>query len=1511
MMRLTAKAAAPSWHLLLLSLLWVLALAKDGPKLSVTKFDHPPLGLAYFEDSDIVVFHDVDAGIIYRSSDAGANWSKVKAIPEGDAFLLTTHPYDSKIAYALTLGKTHYKTEDQGETWSKFETPAVPSRFQPEILVFHAEDPKRVIFNGMECDGIFCDEQASYTTDNFKSVELLRAFTAGCWWAKLSPEFTTGDKDLDKKRVLCIIKDPFSLFVEDQRLVISDDFFAVVNKEVQEFEPNMDTNKGVGGVANIAVVKSFLLVATSSFQSDEMALYVTDDTLKWHRAMFPTSDNHDHSHQINQEAYTVLESTNYSIQIDVLTSSPSNPMGVLFTSNSNGTYFTENVPYTNRNGKGHVDFEKVHGIQGVFIVNVVENGPDVDKKGAEKQVVTQISFDDGRTFESLKADGDKIHLHSITELDNTGRVFTSPAPGLVMGNGNTGKALGKFADANLYVSDDAGITWKEALKGPHKYEFGDQGSILLAVKDSRKDDVSEISYSLDHGEHWESVALPDKLSVKPAILTTTQDSTSLKFLLIGEKDRAYHMIAIDFGAMDKRTCEDKDLEDWHARADDDGKPTCIMGHKQTYRRRKKTADCFIKSNFKDPVPITEDCECSDADFECDYNFRRDPEDNKVCKKVGPLPAPDGACKDKSGTFKGSSGWRLIPGNTCKRTKGEQKDDPVERKCEDATVPSVPGTPANGGEVTHKQFIFDTKLQDFQKIYLDRSDSSQSDDETVIVRPAEDEGNGRLKIEQKLWLSSDHGKSFKRILEGEKIQGIYPHLFLKDLVYFTTGSDKVIYTLDRGKSFHSFKAPTDPGDRFPLSFHPDKRDWLIWVGQTCDKVGGKETCFPEASISIDRGDNWKTMLRFAERCEFTGHSAYKFRSQKQVICLAREEENNDAPLTIMTSDDFFQEDKAIFKDSVTNFATMNEFIVVAGRDPETEDMHALASLDGKHFERAHFPYNFHEGHENEYTLLDSSTHAINLFVRTEGGADREYGSIIKSNSNGTSYVLSAANVNCNEETYVDFEKVAGLEGVALINIVTNANKGEKTKDLQTKISHNDGSEWGFLAPPAKDVDGKAYPCSSSKGDESCALHLHHYTERDDKRKTFAAATAVGLIFGIGNVGSKLGEIKNADTFMSTDGGVSWKNVKKGSWSWQYGDQGSIIVLAQRYTRNNPVKSRAISYSTDEGNTWKNLEFADSDVALLDITTLRSGTSRNFLLWCRSGRGKLFSVNLDFSGLADKPCEHTKASDSDYYLWSPKHPLQDDDCLFGHVSKYLRKKTDRKCYNKQNLQRLYDHEDCACSRRDYECDFNFELDNHGQCQLVNGFTPLTGDDWCEKYPNETSYFEPTGYRRVPLSTCRGGNELDKTSTEHPCKGHEEDFKRKHGTSGVVIFFAVVIPFTLAGIIGWYVYRNWNGKFGQIRLGENSSTFDSDQPWIKYPIIAVSAVAAVVVSLPVMVSSLARLASSSFGRFGQRSDGSWFSRGARRFTTRDSFARGRGDYSIVDDEGELLGEESDEEV
>lgn len=1295
----SAAWAGASWRFLLLSALCTApgVLAADKPDITVTSLDHPPYNLAYFEDSDVVMFRDDSEKALYRSDDAGKSWNKLSDVP--DIAYFVSHPYEHSTAFALSEGTTHYKTDDRGKSWTKFDSGSRPSKFQREILAFHASDPKRIIFNGMDCE-IFCDEESVYTLDGFKSVKMLRAFTAGCHWAKSTPEFSTGDDDLDASRTLCMVTDPFSFFKEDQTLHISDAFFAIVDKSIQEFVPNMDMDKGVSGVVNLAMIKSYLVVATSAFNSDEMALFVTDDTKKWHRAIFPSDDSHDHSHRITQEAYTVLESTNYSIQIDVMTSHPSRPMGVMFTSNSNGTYFTENIPYTNRNPNGMVDFEKISGIQGVFLINIVENGAEVDKNGDNKNVVSRITFDDGRTFDPIKAGDDNIHLHSFTELDNIGRVFSSYAPGLVLGNGNTGKSLGPFADANLYVSDNAGVNWKKALDGPHKYEFGDSGSILVAVKDSKKEDVKEISYSLNHGDDWETVALPKDLEIQPIWLTTTQDSTSLKFLLLG-KGSNFNMVSIDFSSLKQRTCEKKDMEDWHARVDDDGKPTCIMGHQQTYRRRKKDADCFINKEFEEPLPETEDCECTDADFECDYNFQRDPDDKAVCKKMGPIAVPPGECTGKSKTFMGSSGWRLIPGNTCKRTKGEQKDKEVERECEEGAAEP---TPPASGEISHKKVEFDAKLQDFQKVYLSRGKEHSSEGETIIVRPASDAGGGMLDIEDKLWRSTDHGKTFERILEDEHIKAIIKHRYYDNMIYFTTKTKKVIYSIDGGSSFHSFEAPSDQDDVLALNFHPENKDWLIWVGKQCDKVGKSENCFLEASISTDRGDNWKTMLRYVHKCEFTGSTAYKApdRDLRQVVCLVREEERNDAPLTIMSSNDYFTEDKTKFKGEVQEFATMSEFIVVAGQDDENDGLHALASLDGKHFEPASFPLNFNKEHENVYTLLDSSTHAVNLFVREQGKADREYGSIIKSNSNGTSYVLSAANVNCNHENYVDFEKVAGLEGVVLINVVSNLGKKEKTKKLHTQISHNDGSEWGFLAPPAKDADGKSYKCSSAKGDSSCALHVHHYTERDDKGNTFAASTAVGLMFGVGNVGSSLGDIEKADTFMSSDGGLTWKSIKKGHWTWQYGDQGSVIVLVQRATSKNKVKTKTLSYSTDEGKTWSDYTFSDNEVSVLDITTVRSGTSRNFLLWCRPDKGKIFSVNIDFSGLTDKACklDEDDSNKSDYYLWSPSHPLQDDDCLFGHVARYLRKKSDRKCYNDQDLQRLYDYEDCACSRRDYE-------------------------------------------------------------------------------------------------------------------------------------------------------------------------------------------------------------------
>lgn len=65
----------------------------------------------------------------------------------------------------------------------------------------------------------------------------------------------------------------------------------------------------------------------------------------------------------------------------------------------------------------------------------------------------------------------------------------------------------------------------------------------------------------------------------------------------------------------------------------------------------------------------------------DYNFVRH---NGICEPVGPEPIEAGVCTgDPDQTYMGSSGYRLVPGNTCIRDKGVKKDEPVPKKCSQA------------------------------------------------------------------------------------------------------------------------------------------------------------------------------------------------------------------------------------------------------------------------------------------------------------------------------------------------------------------------------------------------------------------------------------------------------------------------------------------------------------------------------------------------------------------------------------------------------------------------------------------------------------------------------------------------------------------------------------------------------------------------------------------------------------------------------------------------------------
>ncbi|KAI9769703.1 MAG: vacuolar protein sorting/targeting protein PEP1 [Geoglossum simile] len=786
-------------------------------------------------------------------------------------------------------------------------------------------------------------------------------------------------------------------------------------------------------------------------------------------------------------------------------------------------------------------------------------------------------------------------------------------------------------------------------------------------------------------------------------------------------------------------------------------------------------------------------------------------------------------------------------------------------------------------------------------YLERTEQDDTD-ETIVMQDQM----------RNVWITHDHGKTWgiPPLLEDDNawIVATYPHPYKKDRIFFVTGSNTVYYTLDRGRHIKKLEAknPPSPFASEIMNFHPNQEDWFIWTGaEQCDDEDSIDECHSESWFTPDRGKSWTFLRRYVKKCQFITEAG-RGDNENLIYCEQYENEDMASPgaTQLVASDDFFKETREVHFKDIIDFATMSEFIIVAAKDEDQKSLKVDASVDGWNFAEAKFPPDFQVQHQQAYTVLDSSTHSVFLHVTVNARPFFEYGTIIKSNSNGTSYVVSHRAVNRNEVGYVDFEKMQGLEGVAMINIVANPREallGQK-KILKTKITHNDGADWSLIEAPATGADGKPINCEP-KDKERCSLHLHAYTERDDPRETFSSPSAVGLMMAVGNVGDHLGTRQEGDTYITRDGGIVWHAVKNGTYLWEYGDQGSIIVIVEKST-----PTREVFFTLDEGRKWERYEFSEDLMSIDEITTVPSDNSREFLLWGRVTSNKsIATVNLDFSGLPgrSRKCrlEDEEGGESDYETWEPKHPEQEDNCLFGHVTQYHRKKIDADCYNGVQLKsKPVIKSNCPCTRKDFECDWNFERQPGGTCKAVG--TPKDYSQACRDDPKLVEYHKPTGYRRIPITTCKGGMEFDLSSDLQECEGHHEEFKKKHGISGAGLFFAITVPFLLSAAIGWWAYHNCDGKFGRIRLGDSAqATFSSGSPLITYPVAVISAIVAILATLPLLVSSLWRSASSRLG------GGS-----SVRYTTRSSLSRGRSDYAVVaenySEDGELLGDDSDEE-
>ncbi|KAJ1973117.1 vacuolar protein sorting/targeting protein PEP1 [Dimargaris verticillata] len=787
-----------------------------------------------------------------------------------------------------------------------------------------------------------------------------------------------------------------------------------------------------------------------------------------------------------------------------------------------------------------------------------------------------------------------------------------------------------------------------------------------------------------------------------------------------------------------------------------------MGKEVSYWRRKANALCTVGGEFTPPPTSEKRCACVHSDFECDDHFWRN--DKGQCQLYGVDPKRPAVCPSGS-HYVASPGYRKLPTSLCQG--GIDLTQPVEKPCDD-----------NPG-IHHYTQAFTSAVTNFY--YFNRSPH-------LLLRTLDGE----------LWVSLDEGISWKlAIALAPRVVAIIRQPYVEQRAYAITNGATHYHTVDRGHSFTPFTVPAEPSlfSKEYFSFHPDHPDWMLYMGSVGCESLFSTTCHEETFVTRNHGVAWTSVHKYTRGCQWAKTPHFSPRHTATIFCevYANPHGSQFALLHsqrnfVSTADDFAT--IQLHLENTAHYAVVAEYLAVAVRAMTGHSLQLHISLDGTTFALARFPGDVHDINK-AYTVLDSTTHSLFLHVTTHSQPDAEFGTLFTSNSNGTYFTTALANVNRNGRGLVDFEKMEGIDGIALTNRLANPKEvvHGAPKKLTSVITFDDGARWHTLEAPKADSLGRVFDCPD------CALHLHSFTVVQDPENIYSSSSAVGLMVGVGNVGPHLLPYRDGDTFLTRDGGLTWREIRKGAHLHEFGDHGAILLLV-----DDEAPTDHVWYSLNEGKSFSRYTFAPTHrkQRIVAMTTEPQSTSRKFLLLGLSveDSAQFYVTTLDFTGVEQRKCvlDINHEESDDFELWSPTAD-RNGQCLFGREVQYYRRLGDRDCYIGHEYEPTTTVvKNCTCTEHDFECDYNFVRNpSTGRCELVPGLEPPTTE--CK--PNQAYHELSTGYRKIPMSTCHGGVALDEKKRVY-CPG-EAATVTLHWVLGLPLLVAVL------GGVGWYVYRH----------------------------------------------------------------------------------------------------------